>query len=147
VMEEFKNSEANHLGIALPKGKLRFYRRDTDGHLEFIGENQIDHTPKDETLRLYTGNAFDVVGERKRTNYHMESGQHWMEESFEIRVRNHKKEPVNVRVVEHMYRWTNWKLNTTPEGAHKTDAQTMEFPVTVGPDGEQVINYTVHYSW
>jgi len=147
VMEEFKNSEANHLGIALPKGKLRFYRRDTDGHLEFIGENQIDHTPKDETLRLYTGNAFDVVGERKRTNYHMESGQHWMEESFEIRVRNHKKEPVNVRVVEHMYRWTNWKLNTTPEGAHKTDAQTMEFPVTVDPDGEQVINYTVHYSW
>ena len=51
VMQEFKNSEANHLGIALPKGRLRFYRRDTDGHLEFIGENSIDHTPKDETLR------------------------------------------------------------------------------------------------
>ena len=62
VMEEFKNSEANHLGIALPKGKLRFYRRDTDGHLEFVGENVIDHTPKDETIRVYTGNAFDVVG-------------------------------------------------------------------------------------
>ncbi len=58
VMEEFKNSEANHLGIALPKGKLRFYRRDTDGHLEFIGENVIDHTPKDETIRVYTGNCF-----------------------------------------------------------------------------------------
>ena len=69
VMEEFKNSEVNHLGIALPKGKLRFYRRDTDGHLEFIGENTIDHTPKDETIRVYTGNSFDVVGERKRTNY------------------------------------------------------------------------------
>ena len=68
VMEEFKNSEANHLGIPLPKGKLRFYRRDTDGHLEFIGENAIDHTPKDETIRVYTGNAFDVTGERKRTN-------------------------------------------------------------------------------
>src|SRR5258705_7567720 len=71
VMQEFKNSEANHLGIALPKGRLRFYRRDTDGHLEFIGENSIDHTPKDETLRLYTGNSFDIVGERKRTNYHV----------------------------------------------------------------------------
>src|SRR5437016_6407240 len=68
VMEEFKNSEVNHLGIALPKGRLRFYRRDTDGHLEFVGENTIDHTPKDETLRIFTGNSFDVVGERKRTN-------------------------------------------------------------------------------
>ena len=99
VMQEFKNSEANHLGIALPKGRLRFYRRDTDGHLEFIGENSIDHTPKDETLRLYTGNAFDIVGERKRINYHVETSQHWMDESFEIRVRNHKKEPANIRVV------------------------------------------------
>ena len=94
VMEEFKNAEANHLGIALPKGRLRFYRRDTDGHLEFVGENTIDHTPKDETIRLYTGNAFDIVGERKRTNYHVDSSQHWMDESFEIRVRNHKKEAV-----------------------------------------------------
>ena len=110
VMEEFKNCGGNHLGIALPKGKLRFYRRDTDGHLEFVGENTIDHTPKDETIRIYTGNAFDVVGERKRTNYHVDSNQRWMDESFEIRVRNHKKEAVNVRVVEHLYRWTNWKL-------------------------------------
>ncbi len=107
VMEEFKNSEVNHLGIALPKGKLRFYRRDTDGHLEFVGENVIDHTPKDETLRIFTGNSFDVVGERKRTNIRVDSGHNWMDESFEIRVRNHKKEAVTVRVVEHLYRWTN----------------------------------------
>ena len=92
VMEEFKNAEVNHLGIPLPKGKLRFYRRDTDGHLEFVGENQIDHTPKDETIRAYTGNAFDVVGERKRTSIHVDSSHNWMEETFEIRVRNHKKE-------------------------------------------------------
>jgi hypothetical protein len=147
VMEEFKNSEANHLGIALPKGKLRFYRRDTDGHLEFIGENTIDHTPKDETIRLYTGNAFDVVGERKRTNYRMDVNQHWMDESFEIRVRNHKKEAVTVRVVEHLYRWVNWKLAETSEQFRKVDAQTVEFPVAIAPDGEQVITYTVHYSW
>jgi hypothetical protein len=147
VMEEFKNSEANHLGIALPKGKLRFYRRDTDGHLEFIGENTIDHTPKDETIRLYTGNAFDVVGERKRTNYRVDVNHNWMDESFEIHVRNHKKEAVNVRVVEHLYRWTNWKLIEQSHPWHKMDAQTIEFPVTVAPDGEQVITYTVHYSW
>jgi hypothetical protein len=147
VMEEFKNSEVNHLGIALPKGKLRFYRRDTDGHLEFVGENVIDHTPKDETIRIFTGNSFDVVGERKRTNYRVDSARNWMDESFEIRVRNHKKEAVTVRVVEHLYRWTNWKLTEQSHPSRKTDAQTVEFPVTIAPDGEQVITYTVHYSW
>ena len=147
VMEEFKNAATNHLGIALPKGKLRFYRRDTDGHLECIGENTIDHTPKDEMLRLYTGNAFDVVGERKRTNYRLDTNQHWMDETFEIRVRNHKKEAVSVRVVEHLYRCINWKLAEASDESRKTDAQTMEFPVTIAADGEKVITYTVHYSW
>jgi hypothetical protein len=147
VMEEFKNADTNHLGIALPKGKLRFYRRDSDGSLQFVGENVIDHTPKDEMIRVYTGNAFDVVGDRRRTNYHVESNQHWMDESFEIRIRNHKKEPVNVRVVEHMYRWTNWKLTEQSQLSRKTDAQTTEFPVTVAANGEQVVTYTVHYSW
>ncbi|HYL13472.1 MAG TPA: DUF4139 domain-containing protein [Terriglobales bacterium] len=147
VMQEFKNSEGNHLGIPLPKGRLRFYRRDTDGHLEFIGENTIDHTPKDETIRVYTGNAFDVTGERKRTNFRTDSHQHWMDEAFEIRVRNHKKEPVQVRVVEHLYRWTNWKIVENSDDYRKKDAQTVEFPVTLAPDGEQVVTYTVHYSW
>ena len=147
TMEEFKNSETNHLGIPLPKGKLRFYRRDTDGHLEFVGENTIDHTPKDETIRIYTGNTFDVVGERKRTNYHVDSTQHWMDESFEIRIRNHKKDPVEVRAVEHLYRWTNWKMTEQSANFTKKNAQTIEFPVTVAPNGEQVITYTVHYSW
>jgi len=147
VMEEFKNADTNHLGIPLPKGKLRFYRRDTDGHLEFVGENTIDHTPKDETIRVYTGNTFDVVGERKRTNFHVDSNHNWMEESFEIKVRNHKKEPVNVRVVEHLYRWTGWKLIEQSFPSRKADAQTAEFPITIAPDSEQIVTYTVHYSW
>jgi hypothetical protein len=147
VMEEFKNADVNHLGMPLPKGKLRFYRRDTDGHLEFVGENVIDHTPKDETLRVFTGNSFDVVGERKRTNIRLDSAHNWMDESFEVRVRNHKKEAVNVRVVEHLYRWTNWKLTEQSHESHKMDAQTVEFPVTIAPDGEQVVTYTVHYGW
>ncbi len=147
VMEEFKNSENNHLGIPLPKGKLRFYRRDTDGHLEFVGENVIDHTPKDETIRVFTGNSFDVTGERKRTNYHVDSNQRWMDESFEIRLRNHKKEAVEVRAVEHLYRWTNWKVTEQSSQFRKKDAQTIEFPVTIAPNGEQVVTYTVHYSW
>ncbi len=147
VMEEFKNSETNHLGIALPKGKLRFYRRDTDGHLEFVGENVIDHTPKDEIIRVYTGNAFDVVGQRKRTNYRIDVNQHWIDESFEVHLRNHKKEPVSVRVVEHLYRCANWKLTDQSQEWHKMDAQTIEFPIALAPDGEQVVTYTVHYTW
>lgn len=147
VMQEFKNSESNHLGIALPKGRLRFYRRDTDGHLEFVGENSIDHTPKDETIRVYTGNAFDITGERKRTNFHSDNRQKWMDESFEIHVRNHKKQAAEVRVVEHLYRWSNWKIQDNSTEYRKTNAQTIEFPVTVAADGEQVITYTAHYSW
>jgi hypothetical protein len=147
VLQEFKNSDTNHLGIALPKGRLRFYRRDTDGSLQFVGENTIDHTPKDEMIRVYTGNAFDIVGERKRTNYRVDSNAHWMDETFEVRVRNHKKETANVRVVEHLYRWTNWKLTEQSHQFKKRDAQTIEFPVTVAPDGEQVVTYTAHYSW
>jgi hypothetical protein len=147
VMQELKNSETNHLGIALPKGRLRFYRRDSDGSLQFVGENSIDHTPKDEMIRVYTGNSFDIVGERKRTNYRVDSNAHWMDETFEIRVRNHKKEAANVRVVEHLYRWTNWKLAEQSHASKKRDAQTIEFPVEVAASGEQVITYTVHYSW
>jgi len=147
VMQEFKNSDTNHLGIALPKGRLRFYRRDSDGSLQFVGENTIDHTPKDEMIRVYTGNAFDIVGERKRTNYRVDSNKNWMDETFEIRVRNHKKESANIRVVEHLYRWTNWQLTEQSHQFKKRDAQTIEFPVTVVPDGEQVVTYTVHYSW
>ncbi|ABF39016.1 conserved hypothetical protein [Candidatus Koribacter versatilis Ellin345] len=147
VMQEFKNSKENGLGIALPKGRVRFYRRDSDGSLQFIGENQIDHTPKDETVRLYTGNTFDVVGERKQTDYHVDHNGHWADESFEIHVRNHKKEAVTVRVVEHLYRWVNWKITTETDQHKKTDSQTMEYHVTVAPDQEKVVRYTVHYSW
>ncbi|HSA93831.1 MAG TPA: DUF4139 domain-containing protein [Terriglobales bacterium] len=148
VMQEFKNTEANGLGIPLPKGRLRFYRRDDDGRLEFTGENVIDHTPKDEKVRVYTGNAFDIVGERSRTNFRLDSVKNeWMDESFEIKVRNHKKEPVEVRVVEHLYRWTNWEVRLASHKWIKTDAQTVEFRVTLPPDGEQVITYTAHYWW
>ncbi|MBI2678280.1 MAG: hypothetical protein HYX28_05825 [Candidatus Koribacter versatilis] len=147
VMQEFKNSKENGLGIALPKGKLRFYRRDDDGKLEFTGENWIDHTPVDELIRVYTGNAFDVVGERRRTDIKVNSSQDWLDESFEIKVRNHKKTPVTVRVVEHLYRWTNWTLTAKTTTFKKKDSQTIEFPVTIPPSGEAVITYTVHYSW
>src|SRR5262249_41246552 len=111
VMLEFKNSKSNGLGMPLPEGRVRFYRRDQDGQMEFTGEDKIDHTPTDETVRFYTGNAFDIVGERKRTNYRVDNQEHWMDETFEIKLRNHKTTPVEVRAVEHLYRWTNWTIS------------------------------------
>jgi hypothetical protein len=147
VMREFTNSKTNGLGIALPKGRLRFYRRDDDGQLEFVGEDEIDHTPKDETIRVTTGNAFDLVGERKQTNYHVNENNHEADESFEIKLRNHKKEPVTIRVVEHLYRWNNWEITDHSDDFKKTDSQTIEFNVPVAPDEEKVVTYSVHYSW
>ena len=147
VMREFKNSEANHLGMPLPKGRVRFYKQDEDKQLEFTGENLIDHTPKDETLRVFTGNAFDLVGERQRTNVKVDSSNHWLDESFEIKLRNHKKESVEIRVVEHLFRWTNWEITEKSDPFTKTNAQTMEFRVPVKADEEKTVRYTVHYSW
>ena len=75
VMREFRNSDANHLGMPLPEGRVRFYRRNDDGQIEFTGENTIDHTPRDETVRIYTGNAFDIAGERRRVDYSVDNGR------------------------------------------------------------------------
>lgn len=147
VMREFKNSTENNLGLPLPAGRLRFYQQDEDRQLEFTGENTIDHTPKNETIRVFTGNAFDLTGERKRTSFKVDSSNKWVDESIEIKVRNHKKEPVEVRVVEHMYRWTNWEITEKSAPFTKTNAEEIEFRVALKPDEEKVITYTVHYSW
>jgi hypothetical protein len=147
VMREFVNSEANHLGMPLPKGRVRFYRRNDDGQMEFTGENVIDHTPRDEKVRVYTGNAFDLAGERRRTDYKLDLNKHMVDESFEIKLRNHKKEPVDVRVVEHLYRWLTWDVPTHSDPFNKTDSKTIEFPITIAPDAEKTITYTAHYSW
>ncbi|MFZ1073836.1 MAG: DUF4139 domain-containing protein [Verrucomicrobiia bacterium] len=147
VMREFVNAETNQLGIALPAGKLRFYRRDDDGQLQFVGEDQIDHTPRNETIRVTTGNAFDLVGERRQTNFRVDTGDKWIDESFEIKLRNRKKEPVEIRAVEHLYRWSNWDITASSDDFKKTDSQTIEFRVPVKPDEERTLTYTVHYSW
>ena len=147
VMREFSNSASNKLGMPLPAGKLRFYRRADDGQIEFTGENVIDHTPKDEVVRVFTGNAFDLVGSRKQTNFKIDERNNSADESFEIKLRNHKKTPVQIRAIEHLYRWTNWELSAKSDAFEKTDAQTIEFRVDLQPDEERTITYTVHYSW
>jgi hypothetical protein len=148
VVREFVNAETNQLGIALPAGKLRFYRRDADSQLQFVGENTIGHTPRNETVRVTTGNSFDLVGERKQTNFRVDTGDKWLDESFEIKLRNRKKDaPVEIRVVEHLYRWSNWEITKKSDDFTKKDSQTIEFRIPVKPDEERTIAYTVHYSW
>jgi hypothetical protein len=148
TMREIVNSKQNNLGIPLPKGRMRFYRKDTDSQLEFIGENDIDHTPKDETLRVYTGNAFDITGERAQTSYASDIyNKHTIDEAFAIKLRNHKKTPVEVRIVEHLYRAANWNITNNSDPFTKTDAHTIEYRVVVAPDHERAVNYEVHYTW
>ena len=148
VQREFVNAETNQLGIALPKGKLRFYRRDSDGQLQFVGENEIDHTPRNETVHVTTGNSFDLVGERKQTNFRVDTSEKWIDETFEIKLRNRKKDAAaEIRVVEHLYRWSNWDVTKKSDDFKKRDAQTIEFRIPVKPDEEKTVTYTVHYSW
>jgi len=113
------------------------------------GENEIDHTPKDETIRVYTGNAFDITGERRQTHFQSQYVQPggWLDESFEIKLRNHKKEPAAVRVVEHLYRWSNWVITQESATHRQADGRTIEYEVTLQPDEEKVLTYTVHYTW
>ncbi|MHB9154808.1 MAG: DUF4139 domain-containing protein [Endomicrobiales bacterium] len=145
VKLEFRNAKANNLGIPLPGGKIRVYKADTDGALEFIGEDYIDHTPKDEPVRASLGDAFDIVGERVQTDF--KCGNDWCEESFRITVRNHKDEAVAVTAVERLYRWSNWKLTARSDEYVKKDFRTVEFPVQVPANGEKTVTYTVRYWW
>lgn len=146
VMREIENSKQNNLGLPLPAGKTRFYREDTDGQLEFTGENIIDHTPKKEMIRIYTGNAFDIIGERNRTNFQMD--RNWYcEETYEITLKNRKDQAVTVRVAEHLLRWSNWEIKNNTDTFQKVDADTIAFLVNLDADSEKTISYTVRYSW
>jgi len=147
IVQEFKNSEANHLGIPIPAGRIRFYRADTGGQVEFTGESTIDHTPKDGMIRVITGYAFDITGDRKQTDFHVDSQARTIDESFEIKVKNAKEQAVTVSVIERLYRWSNWTVTAKSGDFRKTDSRTIEFPVQLAANEEKTLTYTVHYSW
>ncbi|MEN3013442.1 MAG: DUF4139 domain-containing protein [Endomicrobiia bacterium] len=144
VMLEFKNSKENNLGIPLPKGKMRVYKKDEEDMLQFIGEDQIDHTPKDETIRIYLGNAFDIVGERKLLDRKATSNT--QELKIEIKIKNRKKENIEVVVVEHHYA-SNWKILDSSHKWTKRDVDTIEFIVPVEKEKEETITYSIKYWW
>ena len=148
VYLEFENREAAGLGIPLPAGRMRVSQLDAaDDALEFIGEDVIDHTPKDETVRVALGSAFDVVGERRQVAFTIDTNAERMDETIEVKVRNHKTEPVDVLVRETLYRWTTNQIVETTHEYEREDARTVHFPVTIAPDGEAVVRYRVRYTW
>lgn len=144
----FRNDADSGLGIPLPAGRVRVGKADPgDGSMEFIGEDRIDHTPRNEALLLKLGSAFDVVAERRQTDFRLDTGRKTMVEDFEIRVRNRKTQPVRVLVRETLYRWSTWRIATATHAHEKRDARNVEFPVDVPADGETVLRYSVRYTW
>jgi hypothetical protein len=144
-----KNSQANGLGVPLPAGKIRVAKLDeADRSLEFIGEDLIDHTARDETVQIKLGSAFDVVGERKQVDYRIDTSGKWIEEEIEIKVRNQKPdEPVAVVVKENLYRWSNWTVLRKTHEFTKEDSRTIHFALRLAPKGEATVRYTVRYTW
>jgi hypothetical protein len=144
---EFSTGEENGLGADLPAGRIRVYQEDTDGAALLIGENRIDHTPMGEDVRMYLGNAFDLVGERTQTNFQLIAST-VLEETYEIKLRNRKDdETVQIRVPEHLFRWSNWEILFSSMDFTKLDSNTIEFRADVAPGEEKVITYTVRYTW
>jgi len=144
VVEKIKNSEANHLGMPIPAGRLRVYRRDTDGQVQFVGESMIEHTPAEQEINVVTGKAFDVTGTRRQTD--ARSSSHSSDQSFEVKLSNQKAQAVTVHVIEPMER-ENWRITAKSTDYTKKDATTVDFAVAVPAKGEAVLTYSVHSNW
>ncbi len=140
VFVEIDNRKKNNLGMPLPKGKIRVYKNDKEGSLQFVGEDSIDHTPKDEKVKIKLGDAFDIVGSRKQTSW-KKIAYDTYEAGFEISLRNHKNDDVTVRVVEPVP--GDWKMISTSHDYEKTEAFTAEFNIDVPKDEEVKLKYKV----
>ena len=144
---EFKNSKENGLGVPFPAGTMRFYRSDeADGNLEFVGENKIKHTPKNEIISVQTGTAFDLLGEHKTTDFKASSDKKWARESFEITLTNRSEEEKTITIREPLWRWSNCKIEKPSMEFTKINANTIEFKVVVPADSKKTVTYTAYYS-
>ncbi len=141
VMLNFNNSEANNLGIPLPKGTVKLFKKDASGKLQFIGEDSIDHTPKDETINLLVGQAFDVVGERKQMNMKDLGG--YYEYTWEVTLRNHKSQDITVSVLENTA--GDWDITQENIGHIKESNNKIKWKVPVKANGETTLSYTIRY--
>ncbi len=144
VRLEFTNDKASGLGMPLPKGKIKVYQRDSEGSVQLLGEDQIDHTPRDERLSLVMGRSFDVVGNRVRTNF-SRIGSSSVSESFTIEVRNRKETPETVHVYER--HWGDWRITKKNQDFIKLDANTADFVVMLKAGEVKSVTYTVETRW
>jgi hypothetical protein len=144
VLVEFRNAKANGLGIPLPEGKVRIYKADTDDSQLFLGEDRIEHTPKDEQIRLTIGKAFDIIGERQKTA-EQKLRRRSREQTFEIKRRNHKEEDVTDTVVERFY--GDWQIRRPSQPTATKTAEKAEWEVKRPQDGEAILQFTVFMRW
>lgn len=148
VFLSFKNGQSQNLGQPLPAGRIRVSKLDpADQTLEFIGEDSLDHTPRNENVLIRMGSAFDVVGERRQVNFSIDTSRKTMTEEIEVKVRNQKKEAVTVMVREQLYRWSHWQITSKSQDYRKDDARTVMFPVKLAAGAEGVVRYSVTYTW
>ena len=140
VYVELANKTENHLGMPFPKGTVRVYKADGDGSLQFVGEDRIDHTPKDETIKIKIGEAFDIVAERKQTEWR-KLGVDLYEVAFEVGLRNHKDSPVTVSVIEPIP--GDWEILQSSHDYQKVEAHTVQFDIPVKKNSEAKLQYRV----
>jgi hypothetical protein len=144
----FRNSQDHNMGMPLPSGRIRVSKMDSaDKTLEFIGEDVIDHTPKNEKVLIKLGSAFDVVGERRQVDFKVDTSRRTMSEDIEIKLRNQKKEAVTVIAKESLYRWVNWQITSKTHDYEKQDARSIQFPLRIAAGGEVTLRYSVQYTW
>ncbi len=140
VYVSMENSKKNSMGMPLPKGVVRVYKKDSKGELQFVGEDRIDHTPEDETIRIKMGDAFDVVAERVQTNFEVLSSGHLYRSSYKVTVRNHKAEDITVQVVELMQ--GDWTITTSSVKFDKESSHRVRFDLPVKAKGSAELTYT-----
>jgi hypothetical protein len=144
VYYKFKNDEKSGLGMPMPAGNVRVYQKDSKGNVLLVGEDRIDHTPKDEFLNIHIGNAFDVISERKQTDYkHIDT--HTWELEFEITLRNHKDTPITVEVNEPI--GGDWEMVNSSYKYTKTAAWAAQFNVLVAANNTSVLKYRIRAHW
>jgi hypothetical protein len=144
VFLEIANKEQHRLGMPLPKGTIRVYKAASDGSLQFIGEDIIDHTPKDEKVKIKMGEAFDVVGERTQRDW-KKIAWNVYETEWDVQIRNHKKEDVQVTIIEPVP--GDWEVIKTSHPYEKAEAHTLKYVVTIPKDDKVTVNYRVRMRW
>jgi len=143
VIIEFANKESNNLGMPMPKGKVRLYKADKET-IEFVGEDNINHTPKDEKVKLKIGEAFDVTAEEVQTDSKQVTNK-VQEQSYKITLKNHKSENITVEVQRQL--GDNWEITESSMEYKKQDARTVTYQVPVNKDGEATLTFTVRYTY